>query len=123
MWVRCLQMAREEPRNFSIWTNNTLVTLWYSFVFGGLFSRSLSFRFATIWLGSSIVNLAGEHMSVYGTLHTLEWIRDFLLLAVPFIVGIILVEVPGLLIYIRLWLFFRFVRCIHIFYFPPLVSQ
>jgi len=106
MAARCVQMAFEEPRNFSIWTNNTLVILWYALVFGGTFSRGLSFRFLTIWLGSSIVNLAGEHMSVYGTLYTLEWVRDFLLLSIPFIIGVILVEVPGLLIYIRLWLFF-----------------
>jgi len=99
-------MAFEEPRHFSIWTNNTLVTLWYALVFGGTFSRSLSFRFLTIWLGSSAVNLAGEHMSVFGTLYTLEWVRDFFLLIVPFFLGVILVEVPGLIIYIRLWLFF-----------------
>merc|ERR1719204_1278903 len=104
-WERFLQMLGEEPRNLSIWTNNTLVLTWYAFVFSGVFSRSLTFRFCTIWFGSSVVNLAGEHMSVFGTLYTLEWIRDFFLLAIPFILGVILVEVPGLVIYIRLWLF------------------
>lgn len=100
-----LRMMSEEPRAFSIWTNNTLVVFWYAFVYGGLFSRGLSFRYMTIWFGSSTVNLIGEHTSVYGTIRTLEFVRDFLLLALPFILGVVINELKHLFVFIRVWLF------------------
>merc|ERR1719471_1379704 len=103
-------MMIEEPRSLTIWANNTFVALWYAFVFVGVFPKGLAFRFGTIWWGSSTVNLWGEHLSVFGTCKTLDFVRDMVLLSVPFVFGIFIVEVPQLLLGIRIWLFI--VSCI-----------
>jgi len=104
------RMMSEEPRALSIWTNNTLVVFWYAFIYSGVFPRSLSFRYMTIWLGSSTVNLIGEHSSVFGTVWTLDFVRDLLLLGLPFILGVVINELKHLFIFIRVWLFL--VSCI-----------
>lgn len=97
-------MAMNEPRSLSIWTNNALVFFWYLFAFLGLMPWNLSFRFVTIWFGSSIFNLMGEHQSVYRTLRTMNFVRDAFLSTLPFVLGVLIIE-AGLVFFLQAWFF------------------
>lgn len=83
------------PRSFTIWLNNTLVVTWYALVYGGFLGRGLATRFGTLWLISSSNNLVGEHLSEYGTWKSLDFVRDFILNAIPFLLGIVMVLLPN----------------------------
>merc|ERR1719150_667703 len=101
IWRRYHEMLQNEPRCLSIWTNNSLVVLWYAFVFADVFSKGLSFRYATIWFGSSFVNIVGEHMSIFRSIYTLEFAREALLCALPFVLGIVINEFDGMIMPLR----------------------